>query len=278
MSFYLNYEGLFCFNIGFDDMLLKCPNCQKNLKLSDDKMAKIDAIINKIWLKCPFCFDRFRPLALNSVVTTTAKKNDNYLESNTKSKIKDIKEHFKDRPFELRAVDIPSAHISRNRQHFYVLSVFIILTIGLCGLLVSCVKKASQQQSQGQPVVSSPGLEYSQAQISKDLAALRQKIRVTRQINQEIDYSGLESRLYKYFVKTLAPNHCQQFVAIRLWSLRTAEGFTVTGVCQNGTQKVPVLEVKWDESRMAKISLEDSPKVLEVSWGANMPSGSNQSL
>jgi hypothetical protein len=102
-----------------------------------------------------------------------------------------------------------------------------------------------------------PEVEYSEGQLYDDMIVIKRELLNFRQVKKIIDFRGNESRVVKYFLNILAPDSCQVFKSIYIWSSRTDDGFKAKGVCLNNKTE-EVLDISWHDNS-AVIKVEGKP-------------------
>lgn len=85
--------------------------------------------------------------------------------------------------------------------------------------------------------------------IRLDLVNIRRYMRNQRRVPNFVDYSGSESRVFKYFASLLIPGVCDQITRLELKTEWPAKGFEATGQCEGGILKKITMQVVWDETR-----------------------------
>jgi len=95
--------------------------------------------------------------------------------------------------------------------------------------------------------------------VRADLVAIRKKMMRQQRVIYAVDFTGSESRIFKYFVHRLAPGRCDSFTRLDLESDKPIKGYLVTAACVEGSLKELKMEVTWTD-RTARVHFPDYPE------------------
>jgi hypothetical protein len=246
-----------------------CPNCKKVLKIGDHLSEKI-AQTPKIWFRCPKCLERFHPVAADlnfnqpeiwpQPAVAPAPSRFSLLTSKIGLFAANDRSHLTD-PLDFPGQ--PGAKVA-SRLILKVTPVLMVLVgvVYLCSFFVRAPAEAPPDPSQtqaGEPKETS----YALTRLPADLAILRKELTQNRQVEKVVDYHGPVWRVYEYFTGELTTGLCQNYVGIRLWSLRTTESFKLQGQCVDRAYLTPELQIEWDDNQ-AQVTMAGQRAVKTV--------------
>jgi hypothetical protein len=246
-------------------MILYCPGCRAKLRLSDEYQNK-----KEIWIKCPKCGERFRPQSEDLTAQLADAPKSTSPSPIGKKAVEDLisrmdldkmGQAMQDRDdFTLDA--IPVIPEPPTRAKLYT-SITIFLVVAMLVALGVVFWNAVAPPVQTQAAETPPPPDYGKDMLLPDIMALRKDILRLRHVDRNINYTGPESRIYKYFVNNLAPDLCQEITGIHIWSPRTSEGFKMKGTCLDPNQDPAILEVNWN-IQLAQITVSNRPLVVDL--------------
>jgi hypothetical protein len=92
-------------------------------------------------------------------------------------------------------------------------------------------------------------------ELAYDLRSLRGSTVANTFIDRQVNFTGLESRVYKYAVSKLAPNACQAITALALKSQDPSANLTMRGTCLEAGDVPAGVKVIWS-GREANLFIE----------------------
>ncbi|MDR2387746.1 MAG: hypothetical protein LBE80_09220, partial [Deltaproteobacteria bacterium] len=90
---------------------------------------------------------------------------------------------------------------------------------------------------------------YGPSELAYDLRVLQENTVNRTFVDRKVNFTGNESRIYKYAVSQLAPRACQSITALSLYSRVPSSGLLMTGTCLNRSEMPAVLEIVWKGRR-----------------------------
>lgn len=259
-------------------MRLTCPVCHTKLKLAAEKLPPQGA-----WARCPKCGHPFfiPPATVASPVSELPPVRE-YKPAPFKAGQRDLEsqkllERLKERqglpprpeppdPSDNDAwVRIVEARRFPSKAGLWGASFILVLSIFFLGY-VFC--GGNQDKIRNTTAVSQeetiwPGMAQEDV-IRRDLIYIRKSISIYRQKNIEIEASGPESRVFKYFMAQLAPGVCSGISALTIEVNEHDIGFKAIGQCLESPSTYLVMHLDWGQN-LALISFEGQPGRTEFS-------------
>jgi hypothetical protein len=254
------------------DTIIECPSCRRKLKFAGAKRAYY-ADRPDLWLRCPGCGDRFKLPSADLAEIVSAGP---------------------DRP-PARPAGRPAAGpaarpwLPAAHDHSPVASGpgYLILALaeapprgalrgrlvwtGLAALAALAVASTVFFFTRSVPPLAAEpdrpaaaaAAEYQDGRLAYDLSSLHRDMRQVVSLETTIGYQGAAWRLYDFFSRSWAPDSCQTWSEVRLWSLRTSRGFKARGICPAGAGEALEVEVTWrgDKAVVSAPGLEHSKTV-----------------
>jgi hypothetical protein len=233
------------------------------LRLSDEYRDN-----REIWIKCPKCGERFRPQSADLSAKLAPGPAPGPSPSGKKA-VEDILSRMDlermqakqgDEEFTLDAIPVIPEPPPKTKLYAAITILFVLAALVALGIVFN---RSGAPAAQPQAAETPAPPEYGEHLLLSDMMSLRKDILKLRHVDRDISYRGRESRIYKYFVTSLAPDLCQDITQIHLWSPRTSLGFKMRGTCLDPTKSVAVLEVDWN-FQAAKISVSGRPLVVDL--------------
>jgi hypothetical protein len=229
-------------------MILHCPGCKARLRLAENFLVPGA----DIWIKCPSCNERFRPVS-NSLDDLNLPPDSATEHAPTQTgrisnvvgriKIQDFQDGVR-KSIDLEALPVLPEDPPKNTRY---LVLTIILVSGLLVLLALSFNYAVAPQPAIQPNAGPQVVaRYEDYSLASDLLALRKDLLRFRQVERDINYRGRETRIYKYYLETLAPDLCQNIVSLKIWSPRTIDGFRLRAECLEKRTEPAEIVFSWN--------------------------------
>ena len=248
-------------------MKLTCPKCHAKSAISDDRVPPAGA-----WARCPKCQERFfiKPPALVETAPApeaapSPTRDRSAAEQKLLARIKAKKgleaQTSLDGPF-----DATGLVVFPDPEVFYT-PYFIVLgfiVAGLLGFFIQAFNSAPIPAPLPPPPPRPSVTEYGEEAFRADLTTLRRQLANKVRTNRRIEFSGPESRVFKFALARLAPNECQEIIRIRLWSGQLLEGFQAEADCLERGRRTPRLTVRWATDPV-QVSLAGQRQRLTVS-------------
>jgi len=95
--------------------------------------------------------------------------------------------------------------------------------------------------------------EFNPALIRADLLQIRRQTIYKKRLLTQVDFTGSESRVFKYFAANMVPGICDAINQLEIESDRPTNGFSATAVCREGILESLRMQVHWTD-RTAVIS------------------------
>ena len=95
--------------------------------------------------------------------------------------------------------------------------------------------------------------EFNPDLIRADLLQIRRQTIYKKKLLTQIDFTGSESRVFKYFAANMVPGICDVISWLEIESERPTKGFAATAVCEGGILESLRMQVSWTD-RTAVIS------------------------
>lgn len=95
--------------------------------------------------------------------------------------------------------------------------------------------------------------EFNPDLIRTDLLQIRQRTTDKKRLKKQVDFSGSESRVFKYFAADMVPGVCDSISWLDIESDMPPKGFAATAVCVGGILERLRMQVNWTD-RTAIIS------------------------
>jgi hypothetical protein len=224
----------------------------------------------EVWVKCPKCGERFRPqrpdldLELGLAAPVRGPKPERRRQVEEIINRIDLGKMGPRRETDLAQFTEALPVLPEVPQRTWVfMGLTALLVAGLLGALAWIFHSSGAPPPPLQPAAAAPPPDYGRDLLLYDITALRKDLLRHRHVDRRINYRGRESRFYKYYTPILAPDLCQEITALRLWSPRTSEGFTLQGECLNPRDTPAVIEVRWD-LRTARIKVAGMDQTVEL--------------
>jgi hypothetical protein len=100
-------------------------------------------------------------------------------------------------------------------------------------------------QSPPTPIVAA----YGPAELAYDLKNLQENTVNRTFVDHRVNFTGNESRIYKYAVSKLAPRACQSITALTVYGRVPSSGLLMTGTCLNQNELAAGVKVVWNGRR-----------------------------
>lgn len=110
--------------------------------------------------------------------------------------------------------------------------------------------------------------EYGFERVKADLLYLRRKLARHDRYNQVINYTGIESRLFRHVQSLLAPGACNDIVSLRLNADSPRSGFTLQSTCLEPKQKGAAFDIRF-MGGWAVVRNQDTGRQLDFPLLAN---------
>ncbi|MGL4209287.1 MAG: hypothetical protein ACRCTY_07845 [Candidatus Adiutrix sp.] len=134
----------------------------------------------------------------------------------------------------------------------FAILIFFVLALGV--IFTKGFHEASQPPPPQVSIISQIETIYNEESLRRDLLSMRRSMMRRNFVAYQINFTGAESRSFKYIISQLAPEMCQEISQVSLWPVRRDNGFTAQGTCVDSRQRSPEIEVLW-YGREALISL-----------------------
>ncbi|MDR3155256.1 MAG: zinc-ribbon domain-containing protein [Deltaproteobacteria bacterium] len=258
-------------------MILHCPGCMVKLRLPDSYLEGG----KEVWVRCPKCGERFRPQRpdLAGELGLSAPPQSRSPSPDRQRQVADILNRIdygalggRRRETDIgQALDALPVIPEVPKKTWVFLGLTCLLVAALLVAIGWVFHSAAAPPPPATAAAAAPPPDYGRDLLLPDLLSIQRDLLRVRHIDRRIDYRGSESRFYKYYVPILAPDLCQEITALRLWSSRTSEGFTLVGECLNPRQSPAAIEVRWDYNT-ARISIQGRPQTVDLPLPQTGPS------
>jgi len=226
-----------------------CPACSAKLRISDDMVPP-----NGAWARCPKCKDRFflKPssslLALDAADLgpgRTFRKKRSEAEQDLLDRLKKTTPDGQDdSDGQVNWDEIVIYPEAVADYRFYFLAGYVMLALFvLCALAIA--RYAAMPRYQAVHTPKRAVIVYDESRLRSDLNLLKRSTSRRRNVNRYVDYTGLESRVYKFFLAEMEYPPCLEISSLRLRAAREDNGFTATAVCLDEVRQAPELRVQW---------------------------------
>jgi Zn-finger nucleic acid-binding protein len=255
---------------------LTCPGCQAKLQVPDEHIPAGGG-----WTHCPKCRGRFfikpggpaaadlihpfpEPLAIASAPPrpdrgrdeATQKLLDRLKRKNRASQPEPGPEDFE--ADEITVCPVPA--LSPAACQYIGLALLSLPLLAIALVLYWGREKSLQPVSPAAPAAVRPLMaEESPEIIRADLRSIRRDLLRRRRSHIEVDYSGSESRVFKYFMGRLTPpGYCPGLDRLEIAALNPTEGYAATGFCLGEVYRSLEMKVSWT-ARGAMVQFANYP-------------------
>lgn len=243
-------------------MKLTCPKCRAKSTVPDERVPAAGA-----WARCPGCGERFFVRHLGQAAGLDSRPQQAPAKS-TRGRSEEAQKMIN----RLRAKTEAEAFTSLDGPAYNpeIITVFpqpmsndigTFLAIGILAALVGFVLIGSFQKGSTVKVASPEPTRiidvpaYGEKELRTDFLLFRKLTTDRPHLRREVNYTGYESRVVKYFLRELAPDECQEITSLYIKADRVSNGFTATAVCLDPGRGIPDMHVRW-EGRDAVIMFE----------------------
>ncbi|MDR0882136.1 MAG: zinc-ribbon domain-containing protein [Candidatus Adiutrix sp.] len=239
---------------------LTCPSCQAKLQVPDDHIPAAGG-----WARCPKCRDRFflkpggqaavdlarpfqePPTAQASPTRpgrdeASQKLLDRLKDKNRAGQPDKGLEDFE--PGEI--IVFPAPALSETACQYIGLALLSLPLLAII-LVLSWGRTTPAVVSQVSPTaLKRLNTEDSPEIIRADLLNIKRDLLRRRRPHIDVDYSGPESRVFKYFMGRLTPpDYCSGITHLEIAASQPTSGFVATGFCQGEAYKLLEMKASW---------------------------------
>jgi hypothetical protein len=245
--------------------ILNCPSCGARLSVDQSRLESL-ALQGVVWIRCPVCRDRFQPPMfdlsepgpLPLPASEPARSKSGYrLGSGAE-------------PAEARLEVSMPPRLAWRRKLPAIIGGLLVAAMLAAAILVLVSPFGVPEPPAAAEAAPRPELaHYEDGRLAADMASLRQDVTRDRRLDRTVNHRGPEWRFYDYFSRAWAPGACRDLTAIKLWSLKTSEGFKARGLCRGTVGPAPELEVRWADGVTAVVSATalDGSKIVKLAGG-----------
>jgi hypothetical protein len=234
-------------------MKLVCPKCNLRLSLPDKQVPATGA-----WALCPRCRERFfinpaavpiekltRPAAAPGASGPAPRGRDQAsqrLLENMKNK-RGLEDEAP-RPDLITVYPRPAVS-----ETLYLALGALLLCLPVVGI-VALFQSAAGYQPAGPPAPAPTALSKvnhreNEESIRKDLVGIRNDLANRRRSVIDIEHSGPQARVFKYFMGRLAPDICSGIYRLEMTPSESPSGFTARGHCLEPDGRILEMRVDW---------------------------------
>ncbi|MDR1045577.1 MAG: zinc-ribbon domain-containing protein [Candidatus Adiutrix sp.] len=233
-------------------MKLTCPKCRARCFVPDDKVPQAGA-----WAQCPQCAERFfiRPQGFDWAADRPAPgagppqsrpdraggrspEAQALLDRLRPERAGLAAAFFNDEDLVILSLLRPPNY----RLQALICSMVVLIAVTAAFLVLKDNRPPGRLAS---PPTLAPEKAYGREQVRTDLIYLRREIMRRTSLSRSVNYSGAESRIFKYFIQDLNPETCREISALELSSERPASHFEMRPTCLNHDHPEPGLLIRW---------------------------------
>ncbi|MDR0882296.1 MAG: zinc-ribbon domain-containing protein [Candidatus Adiutrix sp.] len=240
---------------------LTCPSCQAKLQVPDDHIPAAGG-----WACCPKCRDRFflkpggqaaadlaRPLEPPAAAASLPNRGrdaasqkliDRLKGKNRGGRPEQGLEDFE--PGEI--IVFPAPSLSAAACQYIGLALLSLPLLAII-LVLSWGRERAEPPAApaaGPAAVRRLNVAESPVIIRADLRNIKRDLLRRRRPHVDVDYSGPESRVFKYFMARLTPpDYCPGITHLEMAASQPSSGFSATGFCQGEVYRLLEMKVTW---------------------------------
>jgi predicted Zn finger-like uncharacterized protein len=225
---------------------LHCPNCLARLKIKNASAFQSASP----WVKCPKCGEVFKgsQIDLWSLGHSHGLKLNKPYGGYTRQRASGL-----DNGEKRSSYGDPGGGeslYSVNLRRRGIRSVIRLVFLGALAVLVMvsagwAFKTSVKPEAPPAEELAPKRVDYASTLLVGDLKAIKEELKRMGRADEQVDFSGYQSRLYKHFAKLLAKDKCQEVVELRVYSEDTSEGFEMTGDCYDESADPAVIKFAW---------------------------------
>lgn len=222
-----------------------CPKCLGRYRVPLSKIPKQGA-----WVTCPTCSERFiiklDDLSFNEPPPAAKAK-----QVPIGSPIKETKPHMyrlwtQEQVGELEVTILdPVTPIVRRYWGIGLVIALALIFLAEALILRSSWRSANSMAELQQPSAPTVAAPYGEEELASDLRTLQADSVARNFVDREVNFTGPESRVYKYAVSRLAPNACQSITSLNLFAREPSAGLLLTATCYDPSGTAAAVKVVW---------------------------------
>ena len=237
-------------------MKFSCPKCQARLNLPVERVP-----VSGAWAKCPRCAERFFIPALDKTLNLTATpqarassfsagvKSSERQELLSRLKKKNGTAIGEEPPIDLNEITVYPEYSESPMLRKVVTGVLLVIPLVfviVAFLSATPVTSPDQVSSIAQEKISVFKPQESIAYIKKEIMSMRRRLMFRGEFKFDIDSSGVETRVFNYFMNKIIPDICKNISHLEMSSMDSQYGFKAVGSCiDKGSPAKVEMEVQW---------------------------------
>jgi predicted Zn finger-like uncharacterized protein len=248
-----------------------CPNCLGRYRVPVAKIPEAGA-----WVTCPACSERF----------VIKLEDDGFLDlkSEPASPGRTVKppddgeapaRRFyrpgHEAPDELLVTILDPVTAKARRYWGVGLVAVLALIFAVEALILRNSWNSARDMAETQQVAPPPPPVYDETSLAADLRTIQGETVPLTRLERLVDYTGRESRVYKYSVAILSPESCGAITSLTVGSQVPSSGLTLKGVCLDPSESPASLDVVW-KGRHAEIRLSGHDHLKRINVLLHPPS------
>ena len=254
-------------------MKLVCPKCLSHLKVPAEKIP-----VGGGWARCPKCAEMFyvQPpgqgldLLSEPAKTPPARRQRSGRDESSQELLDRLRTQRGEENRDDRRFDLDFNKVTIFPEPALAPAVYQGMGVALLALpvLVMAVIFFKSGPAAPPPVSTVEfktmlNNEFNPDLIRADLLQIRRQTTYKNSLLTQVDYSGSESRVFKYFAAEMVPGICDVINRLDIESDRPPKGFAATATCQGGILERLRMQVSWTD-RTAIISFPGYSKHDQV--------------
>jgi predicted Zn finger-like uncharacterized protein len=229
-----------------------CPKCLGRYRVPLSKIPRQGA-----WVTCPSCSERFiiklNDQSFTEPQTTTAPQTTTpHGAMAVPGATKEIKPHMyrlwnQEQVSELEVTILdPVTPMVRRYWGIGLVAALLLIFLAEALILRSSLRTANSMTELQQNSRPQAPQVYGLDELALDLRSLQIGTVNSTFVDREIDFTGHESRIYKYAVSQLAPGNCQSITRLNLQSNEPGRWLNLIGTCFNQSERPATIRVAWN--------------------------------
>ena len=234
-------------------MKFSCPKCKAKLTLQAERIPVAGA-----WAKCPRCAERFfipAPDKTLDLAPTSRVKAPSFASGGKNTDRQELLSRLKQKkgtdvpPIDLNEITVYPDYVQYPMLRRVVIGVSLLLPLVVVAVgFFTATPVIPPVQA---PPAPSQNIELSKQQdsaedIKSEILHLRQRLMFSGQFKFYIGFSGVETKIFNFFMNRLIPNVCTSISHLEMSSKTPQNGFTAVGSCiDKGAPPKVEMEVEW---------------------------------
>lgn len=225
-------------------MKLTCPKCRAHCFVPDDKVPQAGA-----WAKCPQCAERFfiRPRGFAWEAPPVKSPPPPPPTRGRSPEAQALLNRLRPDSGQAYSGDENLIILSLVKPPNYQLYALVSCVTIIMVLSAACltIKSNPSPGRVSSPATAALSDVQGPEQIRSDLRYLRSQTRRLPTLDRTVEFSGAESRTFKYFIQDLSPGACLEISSLKLSSKKPDSEFEMQATCLRRGLPEPRLRFRW---------------------------------